>query len=101
MDLDAIRTYRNVHRSSGQEKDCDVTAKAQVLLEDKQAEKYLFCHHFRRFQIDDGNTILFAGQLYTGQFGVFWILDADTHTWKKNLYTTKLTLSYQVEMREG
>jgi len=37
---------------------------------------------------------------YTGQFGVFWV-DGDTHTWKKGTYETKLTLSYQAEMREG
>ncbi len=99
MDLDAIRTYGMVHREVRQEKDRDVTAEAQALLEDNKLQNTCSVTILGDSRLMTGDTILLQ-EPYTGQFGVFWI-DADTHTWKKNLYTTKLTLSYQAEMREG
>ena len=33
----------------------------------------------------------------TGTYGLFWII-SDTHTWKRNVYQTKITVSLEALM---
>lgn len=46
-----------------------------------------------------GNAVM-VKEPFTGLYGLFYI-DADTHTWKRGLYTNKLTLAWENTMDES
>lgn len=99
LDLDAVRTYGMLHREVKQEKDRDVTAEAQAMIDDNGIENKCSVTVSGDTRLMTGDTLLLQ-EPFTGQFGVFWI-DADVHTWQNGVYTTELTLSYKAEMREA
>lgn len=99
QDLDAVHQYGMRHREVRQEKDRDAKSEAEALLKDNALQNTCSVTILGDARLMTGDTILLQ-EPYTGQFGVFWV-DGDTHTWSKGTYETKLTLSYQAEMREG
>lgn len=99
QDLDAVHQYGMRHREVRQEKDRDAKSEAEALLKDNALQNTCSVTILGDARLMTGDTIILQ-EPYTGQFGVFWV-DGDTHTWKKGTYETKLTLSYQAEMREG
>lgn len=99
QDLDAVHQYGMRHREVKEEKDRDVKSEAEAMLKDNALQNTCSVTILGDARLMTGDTIRLQ-EPYTGQFGVFWV-DGDTHTWKKGIYETKLTLSYQAEMREG
>ena len=99
QDLAAIKAYGMMHREVREQKDRDVSAEAQALIDDNGIENKCSIVVRGDPRLVTGETVQLQ-EPFTGQNGVFWI-DGDEHIWRKGDYTTKLTLSYKKEMREG
>lgn len=80
---------QHIAQREGEAADADATAKKT--LEDGRLQKTVTVNVLGDMSLLTGETVV-VREAKTGLTGVFWI-DADTHTWKRKNYYTKLTLN--------
>lgn len=74
----------------------DPEGHAQQLLKENGLKTTITANALGDLRLITGNTVV-VHEPVTGTDGLFWIL-SDTHTWTRNVYQTKLTLSLEAVM---
>lgn len=74
----------------------DPEGHAQQLLKENGLKTTITANALGDLRLITGNTVV-VHEPVTGTDGLFWIL-SDTHTWTRNIYQTKLTLSLEAVM---
>ena len=74
----------------------DPVGHAKQVLEENGMKTTITLSALGNLKLITGNTVA-VQEPATGVCGLFWIL-SDTHTWKNNLYQTKLTVDLQALM---
>lgn len=76
----------------------DPKAAAKQMLEDYGVSTTITCECIGNTKLISGNSVV-VQEPVTGLYGLFWIL-TDQHTVRRNIYRTKVTLSYKMMMDE-
>lgn len=74
----------------------DPVAHAKQLLQENGLKTTITVNALGNLKLVTGNTVA-VEEPVTGTCGLFWII-SDTHTWKRNVYQTRLTLSLEALM---
>jgi hypothetical protein len=98
-DQSAINLYGTMQQHITQKDGEDATATAQAALEDGAMEQTVSVQVLGNTSLITGETV-YAQEDSTGLSGLFWI-DADSHTWKRGQYLTKLTLNCRSVMTKA
>lgn len=83
--------YGTMERHLRQTESNDPYAEAEALLADNGFSQNVQVEVLGDVRLVTGETVMVREE-HTGLAGLFWI-DADTHTWKRDQYTCKLTLN--------
>ena len=87
----AIALYGTMERHVQQTGSNDAYAQAEALLQDNGFRQNVVVEVLGDPRLITGETVVVTEE-HTGLSGVFWI-DADTHTWRRDQYSCKLTLN--------
>lgn len=74
----------------------DPVAHAKKILEEKGMKTTISLTALGNLKLITGNTVVVQEPI-TNTYGLFWITD-DVHTWKRNIYQTKLSLTLEAIM---
>ena len=74
----------------------DPVAHAKKLLQENGLKTTITVNALGNPKLITGNTVALEEPV-TGTYGLFWII-SDTHTWKRNVHQTKLSLSLEALM---
>ncbi len=97
-DSGAIALYGTLQKHITQREGEDGDAQARALLEDSGFDRSVTVEVLGDRRLITGETVVVEEDV-TGLSGVFWI-DADQHTWKRSVYTCKLTLNCRNVMQK-
>lgn len=74
----------------------DPVGHARQLLAENGLQTTITLNALGNLKLITGNTVAVEEPI-TGTYGLFWII-SDTHTWKRNVYQTKITVSLEALM---
>lgn len=74
----------------------DPVGHAKQLLAENGMQTTITLNALGNLKLITGNTVA-VEEPVTGTYGLFWII-SDTHTWKRNVYQTKITVSLEAMM---
>ena len=97
-DADSIALYGVMQRVLKQSGDDDKAEEAERILKDNRVERTATVNCLGDTRLRTGGAVIVREPL-TGLDGLFYI-ESDTHQWKNNVYTCKLTLAYERMMDE-
>lgn len=95
-DGEAVRLYGLMRAAIRAGAYDDPSGHARKLLKENGLKTTITVNALGDLRLITGNTAV-VREPVTGTTGLFWIL-SDTHTWSRNLYRTKLTLSLEAVM---
>ena len=74
----------------------DPVGRAKQLLAENGMQTTITLNALGNLKLITGNTVA-VEEPVTGTYGLFWII-SDTHTWRRNVYQTKITVSLEALM---
>lgn len=95
----AIELYGTMERHLQQSETGDAYAEAEALLSDNGFSQNVTVEVLGDTRLITGETVIVEEE-HTGLQGLFWI-DADTHIWKRDQYSCKLTLNCRNVMTQA
>ena len=95
----AIALYGTMERHVRETGSNDAYAEAEALLADNGFSQNVVVEVLGDPRLITGETVVVTEE-HTGLSGVFWI-DADTHTWRRDQYTCRLTLNCRNVMTQA
>lgn len=97
-DLDAIALYGVMQSYLRQDDGDDISSKADKILLDQSVQQKITVNNLGDIRCITGNSVILREPV-TKLYGLFYI-DSDIHSWKKGIYTNRLTLNFKAIMDE-
>ena len=92
----AVRLYGLMQAAIKSSAYDDPVGHAKQLLAENGIQTTITLNALGNLKLITGNTVA-VEEPVTGTYGLFWII-SDTHTWKRNVYQTKITVSLEALM---
>ena len=92
----AVRLYGLMQTAIKSSAYDDPVGHAKQLLAENGIQTTITLNALGNLKLITGNTVA-VEEPVTGTYGLFWII-SDTHTWKRNVYQTKITVSLEALM---
>ena len=95
-DGEAVRLYGLMQEAIKASAYDDPVGHAKKILAENGLQTTITLNALGNLKLITGNTVAVEEPI-TGTYGLFWIL-SDSHTWKRNVYQTKITVSLEALM---
>lgn len=96
QDSEAVKLYGLMQAAIKSSAYDDPVGHAKQLLVENGIQTTITLNALGNLKLITGNTVA-VEEPVTGTYGLFWII-SDTHTWKRNVYQTKITVSLEALM---